>query len=88
MTIRELRDIVNQLPEDISLELPVLVRGYEGGFKDLQPSYIAVRQVCFNYRDDSWQGPHELEEDSYFIDDEDQANYRFGPALIINRSRF
>lgn len=86
MILRELRDILTHLPEDISLDIPVLVKGYEGGYKDLERNYIAVKTVCFGYRASDYYGPHELREDSYFLDEEEEAKARFGLALIIDRS--
>lgn len=88
MTIRELRDILTQLPEDISLDLPVLVKGYEGGYKDLLPSAVGIRAVCLNWRDNvDYTGPHELVADlEWFADDEELEGKTISPALILDRS--
>lgn len=84
MTIRELRDILNGLPAD----LPVLVKGYEGGYKDLLPSAVGIREVCLNWRDyGDYTGPHELMADlEWHADAEDLEGKTISPALILDRS--
>jgi hypothetical protein len=87
MTIRELRYRLAKIPADQD-DLPVLVNGYEGGYKDLQPDHIGIRPVCFNWREtNSYSGPHELMSDIDWADAEDFASTSSrGGALILDRS--
>ena len=79
MNVQELIEHLKQCDP----ELPVMVKGYEGGYKDLTPSKIQEKLIIRDYHGQgSYSGPHEE-----LFEWEDPDDIRTPPikAIILNR---
>jgi hypothetical protein len=58
MTIKELKEILNSYPEDITIS----VNGYEGGINDLVSKCVNLHKVNLNVNPEWYYGDHEVKE--------------------------
>ncbi len=54
MTVKALKELLNQYPEN----LRVVVDGYEDGYDDLAQERISVRKIQLNTKTKDWEGQH------------------------------
>jgi hypothetical protein len=62
-TVKDLREMLEGRPDDMR----IVVRGYEGGFKDIDvPEEIKIK---LNVNKQWWYGPHDIVEDGCTADE-------------------
>lgn len=76
MTVKELIEQLQQLPQDLYL----FTEGYEGGLCDAE-ILTEVQDVALNYHDYWYYGPHELKKS---VSDD---NYKVVKGLIFKRTQ-
>ena len=54
MTVKALRELLNQYPDN----LRVVVDGYEDGYDDLVKERISARKIQLNTKTKDWEGQH------------------------------
>ena len=54
MTVKALKQLLNQYPEN----LRVVVNGYEDGYDDVAQERISVRKIQLNTKTKDWEGQH------------------------------
>ena len=54
MTVKALKELLNQYPE----HLRVVVNGYESGYDDLAQERISVRKIQLDTKTEVWEGQH------------------------------
>ena len=57
MTITELINALQAFPNPDTTDC--VVNGYEGGYCDLTPNKLVLKQVLCNVNDEHWYGPHD-----------------------------
>lgn len=54
MTVKALKELLNQYPENLC----VVVNGYEDGYDGIAQEHISVRKVQLNTKTKDWEGQH------------------------------
>jgi len=62
MTVKELRKFLDLYHEDF----PVFMRGYEGGYCDVEKIFLA--RMKKNVNKEWWNGPHEMNNEDYDVE--------------------
>jgi len=78
---------IKELIKDLSMfdpDLPVLVSGYEGGFKELLPKCIIQEKMIRDYYDAWYYGPHVVL-DNYCEDEMNEKGLGTFDAVILSR---
>ena len=81
MTVKALKEILNQYPED----LRVVVNGYEDGYDDVARQRISVNKIQLNTKTKDWEGQHS-DFDTYNRKTDD--NHPIVDALVFRRESF
>ena len=77
MTVREL---VQQLSQIKDQDIRVMVRGYEGGYNDINVDSPTIQYMALNVNDEWYYGDHERVED---IMEQDKDRYHIIKAIVL-----
>ena len=80
MTVKELIEQLKTLDADLT----VMVRGYEGGFADIDADKIKHIPMVLNYHDSLHYGDHEEYYD-YMLEEDEKNEYTIVNAVVLDR---
>jgi len=77
MTVKQLIKALSQIEDQ---EIRVMVRGYEGGYNDINVDTPTIQYMALNVNDEWYYGDHEKVED---IMEQDKDRYHIIKAIVL-----
>ena len=77
MTIRQLIEELSQIKDQ---DVKVMVRGYEGGYNDINVDTPTIQYMALNVNDEWYYGDHERVED---IMEQDKDRYHIIKSIVL-----
>jgi len=77
MTVKQLIKALSQIQDQ---DIRVMVRGYEGGYNDINVDTPTIQYMALNVNDEWYYGDHEKVED---IMEQDKDRYHIIKAIVL-----